>query len=263
MTLTAEQIAARKGRLTASRIACLMQGDAKAIMRLWEEMTNGALPEDLSGVWPVRLGEATEQLQLDWYEQQTGAPVSRRGEVVVHQDHDWACCTLDGWLDAPIYCPIEVKHVGGREPLEVIVDRYQPQMHWQMFITDAQQCCLSVIMGASEPIVEFIPRFQPYVDEMLRRGAQFMQFVRTRTPPVALDAVPPPVDASKVYDMSESNSWAEGAYMWLQTREAADRCKLAEKMLKSAVPDDAKKCTGHGVRITRDRAGRLSLREDT
>jgi hypothetical protein len=32
-------------------------------------------------------------------------------------------------------------------------------------------------------------------------------------------------------------------------------------MLKELVPADAKKCTGHGVFISRNRAGNLSLRE--
>ena len=37
----------------------------------------------------------------------------------------------------------------------------------------------------------------------------------------------------------------------------------SEKTLKSIMPQEAKKAFGAGIRITRDRAGRLSLREDT
>src|SRR5580765_5201944 len=160
--LNAEQIAARTGKLTGSRIACLMQGDAEKIMQLWLEMTDDPsfVPEDLSRVWPVRLGECTEQLQLDWYELKNAA-VTRRGEVVIHPRYPWAAATLDGWID-DLDCPIECKHVGGREPLEVIIERYWPQMGWQMECTGAQQCALSVIMGANEPIVEFIPRDDGY-----------------------------------------------------------------------------------------------------
>ena len=153
--------------------------------------------------------------------------------------------------------PLEAKHVGGREPIEIIIERYQPQMQWQMFVTGASQCALSVIMGASEPIVEFIPRDDNYIAEMVKRGEQFMAHVRNRTPPVVLDAVPAPIDASRVYDMAADNVWGDQAAIWLDTRSAA-----SEKVLKSRVPEDAKKCFGHGVRITRDRASRLSLRED-
>jgi hypothetical protein len=90
-----------------------------------------------------------------------------------------------------------------------------------------------------------------------------MDCVAKRIPPVALPEVAAPIDASKVYDMSGNNSWAAGANDWLVNKDAADKCKDAEKILKSLVPEDAKKCHGHDIQITRDRAGRLSLRKAT
>jgi len=77
-----------------------------------------------------------------------------------------------------------------------------------------------------------------------------------------LPAVPAPVDASKIYDMTGNNEWATHADEWLVGKPIADRVRDAEKILKSLVPADAKKCSGHLVQITRDRAGRLSLREE-
>lgn len=257
--LNAAQLAARAGKLTASRVACLMKGDAEAIMRLYRELIGEEIPEDLSHVWPVRLGEATEGLQLDWMEEQ-GGHVTRRGEVVTHPKYEWAAATLDGWHEG-LECPVEVKHVGGREPLEVIIERYQPQMQWQMECTGASQCALSVIMGANPPIVEYIERDADYAAEMVRRGKQFMDCVTRRIEPVALPAVAAPIDASKVYDMQGNNSWAAHAVSWIESKPAADICKDAEKVLKALVPEDAKKCHGHNIQITRDRAGRLSLRE--
>lgn len=259
--LSPEQIKAREGKLTASRVACLMTGDAPAIMRLYREMIGEEVPEDLSHVWPVRLGSATEALNLDWYEEQ-GNPLSRRGEVVIHRNLDWAAATLDAWDDA-LACPIETKHVGGREPLDVIIERYQPQMQWQMEVTGAGQCGLSVIMGANAPVVEYIERDTDYAAEMVRRGKQFMHCVTNRIEPVALPPVAAPIDASKVYDMTGNNMWGLNAADWLNNKEAAAVCKDAEKSLKAIVPEDAKKCFGHAIQITRDRAGRLSLREVT
>jgi hypothetical protein len=54
----------------------------------------------------------------------------------------------------------------------------------------------------------------------------------------------------------------DSAEKWIGTRRSAEICKDAEKTMKALVPPDAKKCYGGGVRITRDRAGRLSLRID-
>jgi predicted phage-related endonuclease len=181
--LSQTQREARKGRLTASRVACLMEGDVNKIDRLYREMIGEAEPEDLSHVWAVRLGEVTEQLQLNWFEQKNGTLVTRRGEVVIHPQISWATCTLDGWCP-DLNCPIECKHTGGREPFDpVIIDRYQPQIQWQMLVTNATQCALSVIMGANQPIVEFIERRNPYIAEMVLRGKQFMDCVTFGRPP--------------------------------------------------------------------------------
>ncbi len=259
--LTRAQLDARAGKLTASRIACLMTGDAEKIMRLYREMIGEQPEEDLSDVWPVQLGAVTEALNLDWYERK-GNPLSRRGEVVTHPIFPWAAATLDGW-DTVLLCPVETKHVGGREPLEVVIDRYQPQMQWQMECTQAPQCALSVIMGANEPVIEYIPFDHAYTTEMIRRGAQFMDFVKRREPPVVLAPVAAPIDASKLYDMTGNNAWANSAAEWLANKPSARKADDAEKILKAAVPPDAKKCFGHGVQITRDKANRLSLREQT
>ena len=101
--LTAEQLRQREGRLTASRVACLMTGDEEKIMDLWREMTGDPSyhAEDLSGVWPVRMGEATEALNLEWFSRKTGRAVTRQGEaVVVCPSFSWAACTLDASFDA-------------------------------------------------------------------------------------------------------------------------------------------------------------------
>lgn len=259
--LTPAQKELRKGRLTGTRMACLINGDAPAILHLYREFIGEEEEEDLSQVWPVQLGLTTQELNLVWYEMK-GNPLSRRGEVVVHPRYDWAAVTLDAW-DDKLGCPIEAKHVGGHEPLEIIIDRYQPQVQWQMECTGATQCLISIIMGANAPVVECIERDVEYAAEMIHRGAQFMDCVKRRIMPVHLTPVPPPVDATKFYDMTGSNAWSSAAATWLATKAAARDCADAEKSLKAIVPDDARKVTGYGVQITRDRARRLSLREMT
>lgn len=260
MSLSASQIIARDGKLTASRVACLMTGDEAKIMSLWKELIGDPsfVPEDLSEVWPVQLGVATEALNLDWFERKHG-PVTRRGEVV--SARTWMACTLDGW-SVVHDCPIEVKHVGGHEPFETIRERYQPQMHWQMIVVGTDKCVLSVIMAAREPIVEFVEKDTAYADELLRRASAFMDCVRTLTPPVE---IAPPVVApvpGKTYDFTGKNEWAAEAATWLENVVGKQKAEASEKSLKAMVPADATKCHGHQVVITRDRASRLSLRQE-
>lgn len=260
--LTPAQIKARTGKLTASRIACLMTGDAEKILQLYHEMIGEAVPEDLSRIWAVQLGECTEQLNINWFEYKERMIVSRRGEVMVHPLLPWAAATLDGWIDE-LKCPIECKHSSGREPAEILIERYSPQVQWQMVVTGATQCAFSVIFGAAEPVVDFLERDADYADEMVARGAQFMEFVERRIPPVVLPPVPAPIIADKAYDMTGDNEWTTWAVTWSDTRMAARDNEAAGKILKSLVPPDAKKAHGAGVQITRNRAGHLSLREIT
>jgi hypothetical protein len=261
--LTTAQLEARLGFLTSTSMRCLMTGDVMEIMNLWRKMTRDPdyVEPDFSDNWPVQLGDWTEPLNLNWFERKHGA-VIRRGELAKHSTLDWAAATLDGWC-APLDLPVEAKHVGGREPLEKIVERYQPQMQWIMEVTGTNQIALSVIFGANEPLVEMIPFAPDYAAEMVRRGEQFMDFVRRKIPPVALPPMESPIVPVRIVDMSESNQWTTNAIAWLETRQSADDNAAAAKILKGLVPADAKKAIGRGISITRDRAGRLSLREGT
>lgn len=261
--LTAEQVKMRAGRMTGSRIGTLMKGDPEPIYHLWQEMTGHPEyePEDLTGVWAVQLGATTEALNLRWAERKYG-PINLKGDFVIAFEPSWAGCTLDGWLvDHKV--PIECKHVGGREPYEVVVERYQPQLQWTMMVTDARECAFSVIAGANEPIVEFIPRDIEYIEHhLLPRARQFMEHVRNKTVPVDMPTIPSPAVVKKVYDMSQHPQWRTSADVWLQTYKAVEVAKEHEKILKALVPEDAKQAHGCRIKITRDRAGRLSLRED-
>jgi hypothetical protein len=158
---------------------------------------------------------------------------------------------------------IEAKHTGGREPIETIIERWQPQLQCIMRVTGTKQIALTIIMGANQPVVEYIDRDDAYITEMVRRATAFMECVRTKTVPVQIDEPVPAPIPGRVYDMSDSNAWVSEAFVWLANKDAKKAAEAAEKELKYLVPDDAKKCFGANIRITRDRAGRLSLREDT
>lgn len=259
--LSPDQVKARDGKLTASRVACLMTGDAEKITNLWREMVGDPdfIQEDLSDVWAVQLGSHTESLNLDWYEKRTGRLLSRRGDVVVGT-LDWMAATLDGWDDA-IDAPIECKHVGGFEPITKILERYAPQAHWQMIVTGATRCVFSIIEGAKEPIIEIVEYDDAYGKELMRRAIQFMECVSTLTPPVALAPVAAPVKAEKTYDMTGNNQWASEAVTWLLQRQPAKDFAASEKALKQLVPADAVKCLGHGITVNRNKAGSLTIRE--
>lgn len=264
MTLSDKQLEARRGRLTASRVAPLMNGDAAALHQLWLEMTGQAEREDLSHVWAVQRGLATEQLNLDWYAYKQNVPVTRRGEVVVHPRHDCFAATLDGW-DARRNHPVECKDCSGFESMDDIVARYRPQCYFQMACTNSAQYALSVILAGAEPVVRHFDMAFDYATDLTHRALWFMDCVRERVPPGPVSAVAAPPDKWRDYDMrlhESAEEWRRYAEVYLQTIGATETCRDAAASLKGMVPDDARKAYGAGVIVKRDRGGRLSLRID-
>jgi YqaJ-like viral recombinase domain len=258
VALTPEQIKARTDKFTATMAKVVMVGTPEEVLSLWNQMLGMEKPTDLSGVFPVRLGEATEALNLEWYVRKI-APLTRMGEVVIGPE-EWMAATLDGY-DEKNKRPVECKHVGGRESLETIVSRYTPQCTWQMICTQSDTCALSVIMGTNEPVIEIVGFDAGYAKELLRRAKDFMMCIESLTPPVTLPKVEPPPPPSRVVDMTGNNAWGNYAVVWRRAKLEAEQFELAAKTLKELAPRDAQKSFGHGIMVVRNRAGAASIRE--
>lgn len=259
MTLTDAQRTAREGKLTASRIAVLMEGDAEKIMDLWKELVGDPswVAPDFSDNWPVFFGSATEGTNLIWFAKKHGS-VSRVGDVVIHSAKPYAA-TLDGWSDQ-YKCPVECKTVGGFEKFDVVVARYQPQMQFQMYLTQAKQCALSVIEGGREPRVELIDRDDAYINIMLERADAFMKCVENMQRPVDIEPAAPPVKPIRTYDYSTNNTWCDLANTFMNSKPAAQIHEKTKAELKDLVPADAQRVIGGGIIVERDRASRLQIK---
>jgi hypothetical protein len=63
----------------------------------------------------------------------------------------------------------------------------------------------------------------------------------------------------RVVDMSSSNSWAEFAAQFRETRAAYLQHENAKAELKNLMPEDAKEAVGHGVRARRSKSGAVNF----
>lgn len=260
--LTIEQQAARKGKITASMVGKLMNGTEADINALWEELTGRREPDDIGWKWPVYLGTHTEELHLNWIAHTGGVAVERRGEVVIHLN-GWAACTLDGWAGYPV----EVKHTGGFEDFETIVARYYPQCQWQMFVTDAAQAMLSVIMGARQPRAEFIPRNDDYIADMEKRARAFLTCVEEGRPPFDIPEPPAPVEFESLrkIDLADTDvNWRDDMAAllvdWSFTKTEADVNANAAKEIKKLLPGDVGEVLHALATIKRSRSGAVSIK---
>ena len=263
MALTERQQLARKGKMTASRVGAVISGDPEKIYDLWLELTGDPtfVAPDYTNVWAVQLGNATEQFHLDWVQRNLG-PISQRGKSFQHPKVPWALATLDGWVEDENYA-IEAKHTGGFESMDVILERYMPQMHWTMFCTDTEEIAFSVIMGAKEPKPVVVRRHDGYTADLVKTATEFMGHVFNLTEPVANPYMKPPKpEFSGVVDMSGNNLWATAASRWVQNLEGHKAYEFAAKEIKEAVPPTAKEAFGHGIRVKRNAKGSLTIKAD-
>src|SRR5262249_33955557 len=90
---------------------------------------------------------------------------------------------------------------------------------------------------------------------------KFWRCVMSGELPHLINAEPPRprIDAIRIVDMSASNSWAEFAALFRNTREAFLHHERAKSELKALMPDDAKEAIGHGVRAKRSKSGAVSF----
>jgi hypothetical protein len=258
--LSPAQMQTRDGKITASFLPKLMAGDEAAIIREWQRIVGDPAyeAEDLSGSWPVQFGSYIEPFALDWHQSKTG-PLIRRGEVVTSKQRPFFCCTLDAFRPSDSTV-IDCKAPGQWRKLDDVLSYYVPQLVGQRECVGAERAALLVVHGGSEPVEYPIEWDAAYEAEVWRRVDAFQACVESLTSPVAMPTVEF-VKPEKTYSFDGRNEWASEAAVWVENYKAGKLAAAAEKNLKSLVPADAAKCHGHGVIISRDRAGRLALRE--
>lgn len=260
--LSPEALKERKRGIGASDAAKIVAGEWH---QLWLEKTSRSEGEDLTWVFPVQLGSVTEELNLLFYAHATGHTVARKGDAVMSMDHPFLRCTLDGW-DVEEKAVIECKHVNGFSKIEVLRQKYFPQVQHQMLCTGAQKSVLSAIIGTSEPVREPIERDDFWLAEYVESARTFWGFVErdeepTQGKPMGVTAVIP-VDKMRVVDMRGRNAWGNAAADWLNSVQHAKLFKSAETDIKSMIEPDVREASGFGIKVSRNSAGSLSIKPE-
>src|SRR5215472_11557824 len=92
-------------------------------------------------------------------------------------------------------------------------------------------------------------------------GKKFWRCLQSGETPHLINAEPPRprIEAVRIVDMGASNSWAEFAALFRNTREAFLDHERAKSELKALMPEDAKEAIGHGVKAKHSKAGAVSF----
>jgi predicted phage-related endonuclease len=242
--------------------ARIIMGDNEAaLLRLWQEKRGEIAPEDLSGNLVVQLGVATEELNRRWYQANTSQVVTDIQKRVRHPVLRWMAATLDGRVEAT-GAVFEAKFMlPWSFSEEVAAEKYMPQLQHNMWVVAARSAVLSVITGGGKWI-EVTTHADPlYQHLIVTAERKFWRCVESGEPPRLFGVAPPKprIEAVRIVDMSASNSWAEFAGLFRNTRQAFLDHERSKTELKALMPEDAKEAIGHGVRAKRSKSGAVSF----
>jgi predicted phage-related endonuclease len=251
----------RRTFIGGSDARIIMGSDEAALIQLWREKRGEVEPEDLSGNLVVQLGAATEKLNRFWYERNTSRRVTDVQRQVKHSAIPWMAATLDGIVEGT-EAVFEAKFMlPWSFSEEVAVQKYRPQVQHNMWVTHLRTSVLSIITGGGKWVEITIPMDPLYLSVLVSAEKKFWRCVQSGEMPHLINAEPlrPRIEAIRIVDMSSSNSWAEFAAMFRNTRSAFLDHERAKSELKALMPNDAKEAIGHGVRAKRSKSGAVSF----
>ncbi len=251
----------RRSFIGGSDARIIMGGDEAALLRLWCEKRGEADPEDLSGNLIVQLGRATEHLNRQWYERTTGQVVKDVQSWVRHPVIRWMAATLDGIVqgdgtlfEAKFMLPWSFSE-------EAAAEKHMAQLQHNMWVTNATAAVLSIITGGGKWVEIKISADSLYQHLLLTAEKKFWRCVESGELPrlFGVDPPRPQIEAVRIVDMSSSNSWAEFAGVFRNTRQAYLDHEKSKAELKGLMPEDAKEAIGHGIRAKRSKSGAISF----
>jgi putative phage-type endonuclease len=251
----------RRSFIGGSDARIIMGSDQAALIQLWREKRGEAEPEDLSGNLVVQLGAATEELNRTWYERNTGRRVTAVQRRVKHSAIPWMVATLDGIVEGT-EAVFEAKFMlPWSFSEEAAAEKYMAQVQHNMWVTHSRAAALSIITGGGKWVEITISMDPLYLTVLVSAEKKFWRCVQSGEPPHLINAEPPRprIEAIRIVDMSASNSWAEFAALFRNTRSAFLDHERAKSELKALMPEDAKEAIGNGVRARRSRSGAVSF----
>jgi predicted phage-related endonuclease len=251
----------RRHFIGGSDARIIMGKDEKTLLRLWREKRGEEAPPDLSNVLVVQLGLVTEDLNRRWYELNSGRRVSDVQRHVMHRAIPWMAATLDGLVketgavfEAKFMLPWSFSE-------EAAAEKHMAQLQHNMLVAGTRKSVLSIITGGGNWIELTIEADPIYQTVLIAAEKAFWRAVKTGETPALFDCDPPKprIEAVRVVDMNASNSWAEFASLFCETRQAHADHERAKSELRALMPEDAKEARGHGIRAKRSKSGAISF----
>ena len=251
----------RREFIGGSDARIIMGIDEAALIRLWQEKRGQIEPEDLSGDLIVQLGRVTEGLNRLWFERNTRQAVRDVQRRIRHPVNRWMGATLDGLVEATgavfeakFMLPWSFSEEGAAE-------KHMAQVQHNMWVVNTRMAALSIITGGGKWVEIALSADPLYQHLLITAERKFWRCVETGEHPRLFGIEPPRprLAAVRIVDMSASNSWAEFAAVFRNTRQAFLDHEKSKAELKGLMPEDAMEAFGHGIRAKRSKSGAVSF----
>src|SRR5262252_2384721 len=251
----------RRAFIGGSDAPIIMGTDEAELIRLWREKRGEAEPKDLSDNLLVQLGAATEELNRSWYERNTGRRIRDVQRRVRHSAISWMMATLDGIVEGTEAVFESKFMLPWSFSEEAAAEKCMPQLQHNMWVTHLRTSVLSIITGGGKWVEIAIPMDPLYLSVLVSAEKKFWRCVQSGEVPHLVLAEPPRprIEAIRIVDMSGSNSWAEFAALFRNTRSNFLDHERAKSELKALMPEDAREAIGHGVKAKRSKSGAVNF----
>lgn len=247
----------------------IMEGDWHT---LWKEKTGRQEPEDLSWVLPVQIGILTEKKNKEWFEHETGHKLLSASNQHDFTD-DFRHASLDGMVNvSDKICVLECKHTNANNTLENVIRKYMPQVQHYMQVAMMDEAYLSVIFGNGNRYewckIEYN---NDYITMLYDMEKTFWD------KHIQEDQEPENLKAEKLIqeysndikvndmiriDMEKNNEFVANAHTWRSTKIQYDQHRAVGKVLKELIPANCRLAEGGGIKISRTKAGHLTIKEN-
>ncbi|BAQ88077.1 Phage-related protein, predicted endonuclease (COG5377) [uncultured Mediterranean phage uvMED] len=246
----------------------IMEGDWHS---LWLEKTGRQQPKNLDDVLPVQIGILTEELNIKTFVQETGFKLATQHDLNFKDDFRHA--TLDGMIEtADKMCVLECKHTNANNTLENVIRKYMPQLQHYMQVAMMDSAYLSVIFGNGNRYEWCqVQLDNEYIKMLYEMEATFWkEHIEKDIPPEDIQAEiiqQNHMNNIKVndmirIDMDTNNEFVANAHTWRETKIPYDQHRAVGKVLKELIPANCRLAEGGGIKISRTKAGHLTIKEN-
>ena len=250
----------RKGFIGGSDCYRIMNGEWHD---LWLEKTGREEPDDLSGIFAVRLGSYTEEFHIQELEREFDVKIDRQFQSAVDIDGVPCRATMDGVYGA---IGVECKHTNSRTNMDQQLQRYMPQLQFYMMVTGINKIVFSCIFGNQERKHVTVDACEVYQHDLRVEVTKFWSYVKDDLEPDRgiLHAIMPSMDAVPVnsmiaIDASTNNQFMADAEIFAVTKSKASMHEEAKKRLKNMMPSNCREMYCNDFAIKRAANGSLRM----